>query len=102
MSNTKRKDYKSKGKRVNRDKSVKKKADRKHFGFTSGIHSAWEKYKADLKDRAENDPNEKMRKLYQERYDKIKNKPAPVKGEDYIKYGYGKQNKETKVCKSKK
>jgi len=94
MSRTLRK---VKGKRVARDKSKRKPKDVKDFGFTSGIHSQWEKYKADLKDMAANHPIEAMRKHYQERYDAVKDKAYPVKGVDYIKYGYGKQNKQTKV-----
>jgi hypothetical protein len=95
MSRTLRK---VKGKRVARDKSKRKPKDRKDFGYTSGTHSKWDEYKAELKKRAE-DPNDPLREHYAQRYAEIKDKSYPEKGVDYIKYGYGKQKKETKVKK---
>jgi hypothetical protein len=94
MSRTLRKDYKSKGERVHRDKSSKKKQDRKSFGDTSGTHSQWEAAKDDLRKKIAEESNETFKAMYQKRLDDMG--PYPVKGMDYIKYNYGKQNKQTR------
>jgi len=85
MSRTKRE---FKGKEYN-DKSKKKKKDKKHFGFTSGTHSKFEETKEHWEERAENENDE----IAKRRTEKLKDKKYPVKGEDYIKYGYGNGSK---------
>ena len=71
-------------------KTAKKWKDKKHFGFTSGTHSqfeaAKEHYRIEFETTPEDSPWYKSRK---EKWEKLKNKSYPVKGKDYVKYGYG-------------
>jgi hypothetical protein len=71
------------------DKKRKDHKDVKHFGFTSGTHSQWEQSKKYLKAQYKDLPEDHlMRPLIKKRLDAMGT--YPVKGEDFIKYGYGK------------
>lgn len=73
-----------------RDKSVKPYKHKKFFGFTSGVHSRFEDYKKSVKDEFENtDVDNPFYPIIKKLWDKIKDKTHPIKGEDFIKYGYG-------------
>ena len=76
-------------------KTRKKIVDKKHFGFTSGTHSEFEKTKTCWEERAKDLDD----KIAQRMWNKIKDKTYPIKGEDYIKYSYG--NGTTKETKRK-
>jgi hypothetical protein len=77
-------------------KTLKKRKDKKHFGFTSGTHSQFEEMKEYWRQRAQ-DPSDN---LAQKRWEELKDKTYPEKGEDYVKYGYGNgMKKETKKKK---
>jgi len=67
-------------------KTPKKYKDRKHFGFTSGIHSQFELMKKIFKDRFEAEPNNPIAKM---QWENVKDKAYPVKNVDFVKYGYG-------------
>lgn len=92
MSRTKRSD--GKGNKTIADKSRRKHKDKKFFGFTSGTHSEFEKTKEIIKKEFEETPiDSPWYAIRKKRWDKIKNKTYTVKGEDYVKYGYGQRKK---------
>ena len=77
-------------------KTRKRLKNKKQFGFTSGTHSDFEKFKEYWRKRAE-DPSDE---IAQRRWESLKDQTYPVPGEDYVKYGYGNgMKKETKKKK---
>lgn len=71
-------------------KSKKKLKDKKWFGFTDGLHSKLEEVKMILEKQIKDNPNDliSIRQL-----ERLKDKKYTVKGEDFIKYGYGQRRK---------
>lgn len=80
-------------------KTRKKLVDKKSMGFTSGLHSQFEKVKALLKKQfEETDPASPFYPTIKRHWERIKDKTYPKKGVDYVKYGYGKGiKKENKI-----
>jgi hypothetical protein len=79
-------------------KTRKRRADKKHFGFTSGVHSRFEEHKAHLfKEFNETPIDNPWYEINKKRWEDIKDKTYPIRGEEYIKYSYGNgTTKETK------